>query len=118
MSEALYAADQALVYAAPDYLPIVVLAAGYGETAATPDNYPTVDVTWRFTDRPGSFTTNIGYSRDWHHDMDAALRVAVFNMQSIYASLGGWPAATPLEDYPVDVPPPGQVVIGGEPVPE
>ena len=107
MSSLLADANAALAYVAPDYLPAAVLAVGYGQEAYTPDPIDTIEVAWQYLGRPGMFTIRLIKSGDWRLDMDAAMRMAVFEVESLYALRGGWPPPTPLEAYPQRPPPPG-----------
>lgn len=109
MSEALYDAEAALQYEAPPDLPVDILAVGYGEALAVPDLVATVEVTWAHRDRPGTFTSQMSKVGNWQGAMDALLRLRVWDVERVYATLGGWPAPTPLPgDY---TPPPGVAFV-------
>ena len=96
MSESLFDAEQALSYLPPPDLPITVLSVGYGDAIAVPDTVQTVEVHWQMNDRPGTFSDVMAKVGDWQGALDALLRLRVFQVQSVYAALGGWPAPTPL----------------------
>lgn len=109
MSEALYDSEAALQYEAPPELPVDILAVGYGEAEAAPSLVPTVEVTWAYRGRPGTFTSVMSKVGNWYGGMDALLRLRVWDVERVYAALGGWPAPTPLPtDY---TPPPGVVFV-------
>lgn len=110
MSEALYHAEAQLNYRPDPALPVELIAVAYGDEVGTPDPFPTVEVTWSHTSRPAVLTTTVGWSQDWQGRMDAALRLAVWRVETVFASLGGWPEPTPLPDLPG--------VTGGAFVPE
>jgi hypothetical protein len=96
-------AEAALVYTAPEDLPVVVLAVGYGDAIAAPDTVETVEVTWAYRDRPGTFLSVQSKTGNWQAAMDAYLRLQVYRIEAVYALLGGWPAPTPL---PTELPAP------------
>lgn len=102
MSSALYEADAQLSYVPPAALPVQVLAVTYGAGAATPDPVETVEVAWQHLARPGVFTVVMERVGNWQASIDALLRLRVFQLEQVYATLGGWPEATPL---PTDLPP-------------
>jgi hypothetical protein len=109
VSSLLADAEAAIAYAAPPELPVRVLSVGYGQAAATPDLVDIVEVAWQHVARPGMFTVAVGKSGDWQGSLDAQLRLRVYEIESIYALLGGWPAATPLPtEYE---PPPGVAYV-------
>lgn len=110
MSTSFYDEEAALAYEPPEDLPVDVLSVGYGEELATPDPIDTVEAVWSYRGRPGAFTSIITKTGTWDRSLDALLRLTVFEVEKVYATLGGWPEPTPL---PADMPepPPGGVIF-------
>lgn len=101
MSLTLYDEEAALAYEPDPALPVDVLGVGFGELIASPDPVPTVEATWQLRGRAGTFTSVQSMTGNWQRAMDALIRLTVYDVERVYASLGGWPEPTPLDAGPV-----------------
>lgn len=113
MSDYLPDAEAAIAYEPDPALPVDVLAIGYGDAVAVPDLVDTVEVSFARRGRPGTFSVVMEKTGDWRGALDALLRLRVFQIDSVYASLGAWPPPEPLP--PLSDLPPGVVYLPDQP---
>lgn len=93
-------ADAAMAYRPPADLPIIVYAVIEGQVEWGGGVFDSIDILWGLEDRPGTFTARVIKEGPWQMSAEVILRFAVWEVQSLYALLGGWPEPEPVFGLP------------------